>query len=350
MLNIAGTLSKAWLARQLHVVFDHDYYFDPVRRHEVDSACHHYARQALGDLDIFYTESNLGRARFHSDRQVLIGGIQPNMILGMLVEADFLPRPDMDADISPQPLAGVDVADLPTPTALLEHPLISTFDQQIQHVRADGKLRPIPPFFWDNSGRAAIHGVLTTAQKLWGEQTLMDLITNPAQTHARLSWVAQAYLALVLHFAAIVDRTTTELHLGECSGCMVGPDLFEKLIVEHTSSLGQTLAPVRFHTCGPSTRLLEPISKIVPLHSVDLGAETSIAQARKVLGPNLPIDIAPLPQHLSAETPEPLLDWARSVVRDNHKGPLTFVYHLEPDYHLPTVRALHQFIKQQADE
>ena len=36
---------------------------------------------------------------------------------------------------------------------------------------------PVPPFFWDSSGRAAIHGPLTTAQKLFGESILVDLLT-----------------------------------------------------------------------------------------------------------------------------------------------------------------------------
>jgi len=39
MIGISGTLSKAWLADELGVRFDRDYYFDPGRRYEVDCRC-----------------------------------------------------------------------------------------------------------------------------------------------------------------------------------------------------------------------------------------------------------------------------------------------------------------------
>jgi hypothetical protein len=101
MITITGTLSKGWMNRAIGVVFDREYYFDPAKRHAIDGLCHKYAAETFPDMAIFYSESNLGRIDYWDKNQVQIGGIQPNMILGMLLGADFVPANDRDADITP---------------------------------------------------------------------------------------------------------------------------------------------------------------------------------------------------------------------------------------------------------
>ena len=110
-------------------------------------------------------ESNLVQGEHFSPDQVLVGGIQPNLIVGACLGAEFVFPPDKDSDIAGRPLEGVrDLADLPAPASLLEHPLIRRLDAQIAAVRrARPDLRVIPPFFWDTSGRATIHGFITTS-------------------------------------------------------------------------------------------------------------------------------------------------------------------------------------------
>ena len=87
--------------RAIGVVFDRDYYFDPAQRHAIDCLCNEYAAQTFPGMAIFYSESNLGRIDYWDKNQVQIGGIQPNMILGMLLGADFVPADNRDADITP---------------------------------------------------------------------------------------------------------------------------------------------------------------------------------------------------------------------------------------------------------
>lgn len=74
------------MSKVLEVRFDRDYYCDLNKRYEVDRLCNEYAAKELSDLDIFYTESNLGQFEYFLENQILVGGIQPNMILGMLPE------------------------------------------------------------------------------------------------------------------------------------------------------------------------------------------------------------------------------------------------------------------------
>jgi len=350
MITLSGTLSKAWLHDALGVAFDRDYYFDPARRHAIDCQCNDYAAREFPGMGLFYSESNLGRLRYWDRDQVLIGGIQPNMILGMLLGADFIPADDRDADITPNCLAGRDPAGFPAPTSLLDHDLVKLFDEQITQIR-DGEtsLRPIPPFFWDASGRSAIHGVLTTVQKLCGEAVFVNMLTEPQQCMTIMEWIADAYIVLCQHFAEAADFTLTDIHIGECSCCMVGPELVEQFVVPVTSRIGRALGRVRLHSCGASTRLVETFAGIENLGSLDLGGETSVAKARAIFGSQMPISIAPLPRDMSAESTGPILDWARKTLADNHGGELEIVYHLEPGYNLETIRGLTDFVTGRPD-
>ncbi len=148
-VQIEGSVSKGWMAKELGVRFDHDYYFDPQHRHRIDRACNEHLQYFQNDLGLFFTESNLGRKEFYESNQIIVGGIQPNMIVGMLLGAELIPTDDADADISEKCLQGIEPEQLPDPQTLLSHELIALFDQQIESYLDDPKenLSPIPPFF-----------------------------------------------------------------------------------------------------------------------------------------------------------------------------------------------------------
>lgn len=343
MIPFIGTLSKGWLAKYNNIVFDRDYYFDPEKRHEIDRMCSEIAAKDIADLDIIYSESNLGQAAYISEDQVLVGGIQPNMILGMLIGADFCPNDAMDADISPTPLKGKDLDDLPTPESLLQHETIRLFDEQIQQLQGSA-LTPIPPFFWDASGRATIHGALTTAQKFLGEDIFIDLMLQPDKIVKVMDWITDCYIVLVRHFSELADLPITSVHVGECSASLVNDSLFHQFVAPQAQRIAESQGPLRFHTCGPSTHLLPSINKITGLASLDIGGGTSIARVRELFGKDLPVDIAPPAPDFSAQTAEPILAWAQQVVADNAGGTLKIVYHLEPNYDLDIVRVLHDYL------
>ncbi len=351
MITLSGTVSKAWMHRALGVAFDYDYYFDPDRRHAIDCQCNEYAAGAFAGLQLFYSESNLGRRRYWDAGQVQIGGIQPNMILGMLLGAQFLPADDRDADITPACWADREPAELPAPESLLAHDLVRQFDEQIAEIqsRREPSLRPIPPFFWDASGRAAIHGVLTSAQKLCGESVFLDMMTQPSRCRQIMEWIAEAYIVLCRHFTQAADMPVTDIHVGECSACMVGPAMVEQFVVPLTSKIGRALGPIRLHSCGPSTHLLDAFRRIENLGSLDLGGTTSLSKVRQVFGLQMPVSIAPLPADMSCETAAPILEWAQKTLADNADGDLEFVYHLEPGYNLDTIRAFAEFLSRRRD-
>ena len=347
MITISGTLSKGWMAKALGVSFDYDYYFDPDRRYAIDCECNEYATAEFPGMHLFYSESNLGQIDYWSKNLIHIGGIQPNMILGMLLGADFIPNDGYDADITPGCLSGKNPDDLPTPESLLEHELVVLFDEQIRKVQDDLKmhLRPIPPFFWDISGQATIHGMMTSAQKFLGEVFFMDMITEPQQCMEIMNWISDAFIVLCQHYSSIADLPITSVHVGECSACMVSPELTEKFVVPVTSKIGEQLGPVRLHSCGPSTNHLEAFSKITNLHSLDLGGDTSIKRIRQIFGRDMLISVSPLPHEMSNENTDPIIGWANRIIEENDGGNLAYVYHVEENYNVDTIRTLTDFVK-----
>ena len=332
------SVSKGLLAAAVGALFDKEYYLDPTIRHEIDSRCHAWVRDELGDIGAFFTESNLGRLAHFDDRQVLVGGIQPNLILGMLLGAEFLPHPSGDADISPQIWAGRSISDLPNPADLLDHDLVKLFDRQIEELRSEGALIPVPPFFWDGSGRAAAHGALTTAQKFLGEGMFMDMLEEPARVRTMMEWITEANMTLVQHFADAGRIDVTQVHIGECSSCMIGPDQWTEFVVPTLIRIGDALGPLRLHSCGMSDHILDKARALDRLNSLDVGGETSLVRVRELFGPELSVSMAPPVRTLTAETAEPLLAWLDRVLDENAGGNLTVLIHIEPQYSLDAIR------------
>ena len=142
MVRIAGSVSKGWLAKELGVAFDRSYYFDPSRRHAIDRQCHDYVQQKLGDLGLFHTESNLGRREYHASNQVLVGGIQPNMIVGMLVGASS-GRPTTRMRTSPEMPRRGRPGPIARPADAFGPALVEQFDEQIRALRRTPRRRPM---------------------------------------------------------------------------------------------------------------------------------------------------------------------------------------------------------------
>jgi hypothetical protein len=59
------------------------------------------------------------------------------------------------------------------------------------------------------------------------------------------------------------------------------------------------------------------------------------------------MSVAPLPEHMSADSTEPILAWAKQTLEDNGGGNLQYVYHLEHSYNVDTIRALTDFVQSQ---
>lgn len=341
MISIQASVSKGWLYQQGGFTFEERYYFDPLFRSAQDSDINAFLQQQFPDYPLYNMESNLVQKKYWHEKQLLVGGVQPNLIIAAALGAEFFFPIDKDADIKTKPLQ--EKRALPQPTSFFKTAFVQKLDHQIQTLQKQYPQFPvIPPFFWDSSGRATIHGLITTAQKLRGESIFMDLFDDPQNVHDFFAWIAEVYAHLVKHFAHLAKIKITSLHVGECSGSMLNQDQFKTFILPHIDLLARKIAPLRFHTCGKSDHLIEAMALIKNIDIVDTGSDTSVAKLRQFFGETKAIHIAP-PVRILLRDAEPQQGsaWVKKVLKENRNGPLQIAYHLEPGYSLENCLNIH---------
>ena len=345
MINIEASVSKGWLHKHGGFIFDNQYYLDPIYRWEQDSKINKFVKEKFPGFAIYNMEANLIQAKYVRDNHVLVGAIQPNMILATILGAQFSFFEDKDADVMGRPLEFISkISELPPLDSILEHSLVKDLEKQMQMInKTHPELRVIPPFFWDESGRATIHGIITTSLKLTGDNIMTILMSDPDLAHAIHQWIVDTYVILIRHFSKLGNLPITSVHVGECAGTMISSDLYEDFIVPYISQLGDKLGDVRLHSCGISDHLIKTISHIKNLKIIDTGSGTSISIIRDLMGRDFLIHIAPPMELLIDGVPQnEIVTWLDKTLSDNQGGPMQIAYHMEPDYEIGNCLVLHE--------
>ncbi|ADK80873.1 uroporphyrinogen decarboxylase family protein [Sediminispirochaeta smaragdinae] len=350
MVRIAASVSKGWIHRETGIKFGEEYYFSPRLRKEVDLKIASFLEQHFSGYAICNLESNLVSLPHYHPEDVLVGAIQPNLIIGMLLGARFIAYPDQDADIEEKPLSGItSVQALPEPGELTAHPMVKNWLSEIEALKKEGTV--IPPFFWDRGGRATIHGPLTTALKFFGQDILFSIYDKPDFLPSFFLWYEEVCTRLIFTFARATGMAITGLHIGECSGTMLSPSDYGELIIPSLKRLGKAIGPIRLHHCGNCTHLLETIAKGAPIAILDTGSGTDVAAVRKFFGNTLPIDLMPPLELLLPGTGEVEIgEWLKKVQADNDGGELTVNYHLEPGYDPQNHLLFHELLTRDSNQ
>ena len=345
MIKIQASVSKGWLHEHGGFVFPDQYYLDPIFRWEQDKKINRYVREQFPEFAIYNMEANLVQADYVNENQVLVGAIQPNMILAALLGAQFSFSENTDSDVSGKPLEHIsNQQELPSLDTILEHSLIIELDSQIKAIlKSHPGLRIIPPFFWDESGRATIHGVITTSLKLTGDNIMTIMMIDPDLAHAIHQWIVDAYVILIQHFASLGSLPVTSVHVGECAGTMISAELYEEFVVPYISQLGDRLGAVRLHSCGISNHLIKPAALIHNLNIFDTGSGTSVLMIRESMGNDFEINVFPPIEVLrSGGLQSDTLLWLDKTLSENQGGPLQIAYHLEVDDDTQNALVLHR--------
>jgi len=344
MISIEASVSKGWLHQAGGFVFDNRYYFDPIYRWEQDAVIHAFVSERFPDYPIYNMEANLMQAKYMKKNHVLVGAIQPNMILAAILGAEFSIFEDKDSDVLGKPLESLTrKEDLPPLSEILYHPLVHDLERQmVQVAEKRPDLRVIPPFFWDESGRATIHGIITTSLKLTGDTIMITMLSDPALAHDVHCWIADAYITLIHHFAALAHLPITSVHVGECAGPLLSAELYDEFIVPYITRIGKELGSIRLHSCGNSDHITQPMTHIVNLQIIDTGSDSSLRLIRHLKGRNFTIHVAPPMELMMKDVPQSrILEWLDKTLEDNDNGPLQIAYHLESHYEVNNCLVLH---------
>ena len=99
MIKVQASVSKGWLNKKGGFKFDEKYYLDPIYRIEVDKQCHQFIKTRFPSYPIYNMEDNLVQAEFVVPDMILVGAIQPNMIIAAALGAEFIFDPGKDSDV-----------------------------------------------------------------------------------------------------------------------------------------------------------------------------------------------------------------------------------------------------------
>lgn len=345
MKKIQASVSKGWLNKHGGFVFNDKYYKDPYYRMQQDQKCHDFIKKEFPDYPIYNMEDNLVQAEYVVPNMMLVGAIQPNMIIAAALGAEFVYYPDKDSDVKGFPLKDIkDLNELPQIEEVLNLPFIKQLGEQ--YVSAQNKYpdyKIIPPFFWDISGRSTIHGIITTSMKFIGPDIFTQMIMEPELVKGIHKWITDVYIAVIKYFSNLGDIPVTSVHVGECSGAMLDEDSYREFVTPYISQLGRELGAIRLHSCGHSDHIINPICEIENLGTVDTGSNTSLAAIREKMGKDFEISVFPPVELLvQSSTHEEMEKWLAQTLKDNDGGPLTIAYHLEPNYNWDNCKYIHE--------
>ncbi|MBE7559316.1 hypothetical protein HS125_10340 [bacterium] len=339
-----GSVAIGVMARRGGFVFDRCYYYDPEHRWEQDVAIARWAEREYAPYPIYNAEAHLVQLSHQPRPYRQVGGLQPNLIVGAALGADLVFPGDKDPDITVTPLRGVDDLSQLRSIRWDEREPIRTFLSQLDELRAKygGDVDVFPPFFWDRSGRATVHGPVTTAQKLWGEDFFVLLLEDFSAALERLMWISEVYNHLIRLFSERAELRVTGIHIGECSGCLLSPQHWEEAVIPAMNAMVDVWGPVRIHSCGGSDHVLEPMSKVHHLAVFNIGTNTSVAESRRLVGPKVKLDVIPDAQMLCFGKPVDVRAWVQRTLMENDGGPLEFQFHLDAGVPLANAVAVFQ--------
>jgi hypothetical protein len=345
MIKVQASVSKGWLHREGGFNFNQQYYMDPHYRMQQDEACHAFIRERFPDYPLYNMEDNLVQAEHVVPDMMLVGAIQPNMIIAAALGAEFIFAPDKDSDVKGFPLKDIDdAAKLPPVADVLQLPFIKRLEKQ--YLAASEKhpeCRIIPPFFWDTSGRATIHGIITTSMKFIGQDIFIKMMMESDLVKAIHSWITEVYIGVIRHFSELGYLPVTSVHVGECSGTMLDEYSYREFVTPFISRLGREFGAVRLHSCGNADHVMDPICEVENLTIIDTGSNTSLAGIRKRMGRDFEINVFPPVEVLTeGSNHEQIENWLTTTLLDNDGGNLKIEYHLEADYNLANCMYIHE--------
>lgn len=176
--------------------FNQKYYLDPYYRMQQDEECHQFIKKTFPEYPLYNMEDNLVQAEHVVPGMMLVGAIQPNMIIAAALGAEFVFFADRDSDVKGFPLRDIsDPSQLPNPEEVLNLTFLKDLTAQYNNARESyPRQQVIPPFFWDMSGRATIHGIVTTSMKFIGQDIFTKMMTEPELVKSIHDWITKVYI------------------------------------------------------------------------------------------------------------------------------------------------------------
>ncbi len=144
-------------------------------------------------------------------------------------------------------------------------------------------------------GDVPLHSVLNVAIDLRGQDYFIDLIENRSLvTHLHnvvtrtIYEVGRRVKARTGNIAISVNRIIATFNPGiftipNCSLQMISPEMYQELLLEYDTWLGQQLPPLGFHHCASNAHLFAPLYARAGSVYLDVGWGSDVAACRAAL-------------------------------------------------------------------
>jgi len=137
--------------------------------------------------------------------------------------------------------------------------------------------------FGVKSGTMNIHTPYTTAHQLCGEGFLILLLEDPAGARLVMDKVWQIYRAIFGRILQATGARVQRIQLGDCAASMLSDTVYRAVVLPMNSRLAAEHGAAGYHSCGPSSHLLEAFARIPCLGNIQLGPGTDLARACELL-------------------------------------------------------------------
>ncbi len=291
-----------WFHGHYGLVFGKRYARDVEYRVNLDMRQQQLIHERFGDL-------NLGNP--HPQPELNLRSVFKN-IISVMFGARLIPADDDDGWIKPGELT-LDKISAIEPVSVENNPYILELTRQAEWFKKIFGLALLNP---------GIDGILNCALNICGDPFLTWLVEEPSAARHLLSVLRETTLRVHAYFHQVCGQPAP-MGLGNCSVCMISPDIYENLVMPYdlpwSRRAWEMNLPFGFHLDGKIDPFLNVIRKFPYLHRVDMGSDSDILLARKILE-NKIFRVYLYPHQIQQMTSEQLQTFLETIIRHSGKG------------------------------
>lgn len=274
MIEVSLDFMPAFYTRHLDLTWGEGYYFDPAYRSQVEVTRDRFLYDILGEYGVGSPDPAPSPCL----------SIQPVDLFMRAQGAEWRFPRDATVESWGQPwrgMSGVEIAAL-DPRAAAEHPVVDAIIRQYSELRRlYGDRADVLGL---RSGTMLIHGPYTTAHQLLGEDLFMLMCDDPDAARLVFAKVWETYQAILGRIARAVEAPPAQrVHIGDCAASLISADLYRACVLPADNEIAQTFGASSYHSCGPSTHLLQEFACLHGMDAIQLGPGTNLQQAHGAL-------------------------------------------------------------------
>ncbi len=272
--NVSLNFMPAFYHRHLGVRFGEPYYADPAYRATVDVQLQRLLYEHFGRFGVGSPDPQPATSLF----------IQPVDLMMRTQGAEWRFPEDASLESWGQPWKSLSLREIEAidPRETAAHPAVVGIIRQYHELKrlyadqADA--------LGVRSETMNIHGPYTTAHQLMGESLFTLMLDDPAGAQRIFKKIWQLYQAILGRIADAAEAGAPQrINIGDCAASMLSPALYQRCVLPINIAIASQFNACIYHSCGPSSHLLEAFASLPALEAIQLGPGTELEKAHKTL-------------------------------------------------------------------